>query len=112
MVTTIDKLNSYLKKSELLNAQNVAGQIAIRGNGTAEAKNLNLTPQGKSELHQLETAYHKLVQQMAPSDITPELYYLAGLEKLGQRETMARHIHALLRKHGSNPELEKLLGKI
>lgn len=112
MVTTLDKSNSYLEKSELLNAQNVAGQIAIRGNSTAEAKNLDLRPQGKRELHQLETAYHKLMQQTAPSDITAELYYLAGLEKLGQRETMTRHIHALLRKHGSNPELEKLLGKI
>jgi len=112
MVTTIDKLNSYLKKSELLNAQNVAGQIAIRGNATAEAKNLDLTPQGKSELHQLETTYHKIVQQTASSDITAELYYLAGLEKLGQRATMTRQIHALLRKNGSNPELEKILGTL
>lgn len=108
-ITNIGNLMADLKGSKLLNQQNTAGQIAIRGTRTSQTVDTPLDQQGKAELERIQTTYNGLLQKNAKGDVTAEMYYLAGLERLGQKETMARHIHKLLSMNGSNPELEAML---
>ena len=110
-VTNIGNLTSDLKGSQLLNQQNAAGQIAVRGTHTRH-ENEPLDKQGKEKLQQIQIKYQALSQKAAKGDITPDLYYLAGLEGLGQKETMARHIHKLLSGSGSNADLEEMLNTL
>jgi hypothetical protein len=111
-IMEIGKLTADLKNSKLLNQQNVAGQIAIRGARTSQVVNAPLDQQGKNELRRIQETYDDLLRKNAKDDVTAEMYYLACLEGLGQKELMARHIHKLLNKNGSNADLEEMLNAL
>jgi len=111
-VSNIGNLTADLKSSKLLNQQNVAGQIAVRGARTSPVVNAPLGQQGKSELERIQTTYNSLLKKSSKNDATADMYYLAGLEGLGQKELMARHIHKLLSMNGSNVDLEEMLNAL
>ena len=108
-IVDIGNLSTELKGSKLLNQQNTAGQITIRGNRNFRYEDLPLNQQDKEKLLQLQTTYNKLLPQTPRGDVTADMYYLAGLELLGQKETMAKHIYKLLSMNGSNIDLEEML---
>lgn len=108
-VTNIGNLRAELKNSKLLNQQNISGQIAVRGVRASHVVNAPLNQQGKNELERIQATYNSSLQKSSKNDVTADIYYLAGLEGLGQKELMVRHIHKLLSMNGSNPELEELL---
>jgi len=111
-VTTTGELSTTLKNSKVLNQQTAVGQIAIRGGRPEPPEDAPLSQQGKQQLQQIQKSYEAMARKAAKGDITPELIYLAGLEELGQKETMARHIHKLLSVNGSNADLEMMLNEL
>jgi hypothetical protein len=111
-VMTTGELSTTLKKSKVLNQQTAVGQIAIRGGRPEPPEDASLSQQGKQQLQQIHKNYGDMANKAAKGDITPDLIYLAGLEELGQKETMARHIHKLLSISGSNTDLEELLNEL
>lgn len=111
-VINLEKLTPSLKESKILNQQNVAGQIAIRGGWFSQTVNAPLNLQKKKTLESLQKTYSELRQKTAESDTTADMYYLAGLERLGQKEAMAQHIQNLLSNNGYNPDLEAMLNAL
>lgn len=108
-IMDIGNLVTELKGSKLLNQQNTAGQIAIRGTRSSRYEDIPLSQQEKDKLLQIQTTYNKLLPQTPKGDVTADMYYLASLEALGQKETMAKHIYKLLSMNGSNIDLEEML---
>ena len=108
-IMDIGNLVTELKGSKLLNQQNTAGQIAIRGTRGSRYEDVSLNQQDKDKLLQIQTTYNKLLPQTPKGDVTADMYYLASLEALGQKETMAKHIYKLLSMNGSNIDLEEML---
>jgi len=108
-IIKIESITPYLKDSKILNQQNVSGQIAVRGGWFSQVTNLPLDKQKKKSLERLQITYGELKNKTNPSDSTADMYYLAGLEMLGQKETMAEHIQKLLSTNGYNPDLEAML---
>lgn len=113
-ITDLGDLTTVLKSSKLLNEQNATGHIAIRGTHAPQLEelqfqNVPLDQQGKDELKRFQARYNSLLQKAAQGDSTPDLYYLASLEGLGQMETMAQHIRTLLSMDGRNADLEEML---
>jgi len=111
-VANIGELTAELKNSKLLNKQNTAGQISVRGTRLQRYENAPLDQQGKEKLQQIQARYATLSQDGAKGDAAADLYYLAGLETLGQKDAMARHIYKLLSLNGTNPELEEMLNAL
>lgn len=111
-ITNIGVLAADLKNSRLLNQQNTAGQISVRGTRHARYENAPLDQQGNEKLQQIQARYLTFSQDAAQGDVAADLYYLAALESLGQKDTMARHIYKLLSMNGNNPELEEMLNAL
>ena len=111
-IMDIGNLSTELKGSKLLNQQNTAGQIAIRGTRNSRYEDAPLNQQDKDKLLQIQTTYNKLLPQTSKGDVTADMYYLASLEVLGQKETMAKHIYKLLSMNGSNADLEEMLNAL
>ena len=111
-VANIANLDANLKTSAILNQQNVSGQISVRGMHASRIVNAPLESQGQQELERVKVTYENLLKKGGRGDVTADMYYLASLEQLGQKELMARHIHKLLSMYGSNPELEEMLDSL
>lgn len=105
-------LAADLKNSKLLTQQNTSGQIAVRGARHARYENAMLDQPGKEKLQQIQAQYATSSQDARKGDVTADLYYLAALENLGQKDAMARHIYKLLSMNGSSPELEEMLNAL
>jgi len=111
-ITNTGNLTPDLKNSTLLNQQNIAGQISVRGALTPQIANSPLDQQGQKELERIQNMYNSLLQKNVNGNVTADMYYLAALEGLGQKELMARHIYKLLSLYGSNVELEEMLNAL
>ncbi|GAB6038812.1 hypothetical protein JCM15519_33710 [Fundidesulfovibrio butyratiphilus] len=102
---------SLLKDSPMLRDQKelVAGQITVRGSMGVTPENAPLDASQRNQLLKAEAEYRRLVKTLPPTDATPYLFYLASLDRLGQKATMAEVLQNLLDKDGANRELAAML---
>lgn len=107
-VENINNLTAYLKNSEILNQRYEGGQIELREELSIHT-DAPLDDQGRIELHNIQNVYKDILRQRPKGDIVAAIYYLAGLEKLRQKKTMAKFINKLLEADSSNSELEEIL---
>jgi len=63
-------------------------------------------------LKKAESEYKRLLRAMPKGDASPYLFYLAALDRLGQRATMADVIQELLETNVSNQELVVMLNEL
>lgn len=110
-VTSLGVDTTFIKDSPVLNDQRelVAGQIAVRGSSSGKLENAALDPQRAEDLRKVEAEYRRLQKAMPRRDVTPHIFYLAALERLGQRKSMAELIQVLLENDSGNLELSEML---
>lgn len=112
-IQNLGNLTADLRGSKLLNQQNVAGHVLVRGGRAPSAQDKPLSQAEQEQLQSVQRNYSTLVAQNTNSDdVSADLYYLAALESLEQKATMARHIRELLRIQANNADLESLLNSL
>jgi len=110
-VTSLGLDTTFIKDSPVLNDQRelVAGQIAVRGASSGKLENAPLDPLRAEDLRKAEAEYRRLQKAMPRKDATPHIFYLAALERLGQKKSMAELIQVLLENDSGNLELSEML---
>lgn len=89
---------------ELVQAARLGG-VTVRG----IAMRQTLDAKQQAELTQAQGNYNVLRTQVAPDDITPELYMIATLQELGLFEDMAPLAEEIAKRRPLPPEVEDLL---
>jgi hypothetical protein len=109
---SLDVGTAFIKDSSLFDDQKelVTGQFLVRGISWPQDAPLTLAE--REQLKNAKAEFERLASSAPEGDVFSDMYYLAVLERLGQKRTMAEHISLLLENDKNNSALEEMLQNI